>query len=51
MLELPVYLDYSATNSCDRRVIDVMFTRISQPVFGNAASRTDKTRFTKTEHI
>ena len=38
MLELPVYLDYSATTPCDRRVIDVMLPYFNR-FFGNAASR------------
>ncbi|HRN49225.1 MAG TPA: aminotransferase class V-fold PLP-dependent enzyme, partial [Niabella sp.] len=38
MLELPVYLDYSATTPCDKRVIDVMLPYFNR-FFGNAASR------------
>lgn len=38
MLELPVYLDYSATTPCDKRVIDVMLPYFNR-FFGNAANR------------
>jgi cysteine desulfurase len=37
-MQLPVYLDYSATTPVDQRVVDAMIPWLSQR-FGNPASR------------
>ena len=34
----PIYMDYSATNPCDERVVDAMIPWLRQH-FGNPASR------------
>lgn len=38
MLQLPVYLDYSATTPCDERVLETIVPYFSKS-FGNASSR------------